>query len=157
MVRPGIVLYGVQPDPASQRTIDLRPVMSLTSQVVYFKVVKAGNPVSYGATWRPQLDTRVVTVPIGYGDGFPRSLSSRGQVLVRGRRHPIVGRVCMDQFMVDIGQHSAWNEDEVVLVGRQDGEEIRVEDVAQLAGTIPYEILVGLNERIPREYSGAGA
>ena len=154
MVRPGIVLYGVLPDPASQASIPLRPALSLVSQVVYFKVVRAGNPVSYGATWAPERDTRVVTVPIGYGDGWPRSLSSRGEVLIRGQRHPMVGRVCMDQFMVDIGTGSAWNEDEVVLVGAQDGASIGVEAVAAAAGTIPYEILVGLNERIPREYRG---
>ena len=154
MVRPGIVLYGVVPDPASRPSIALRPALSLVSQVVYFKVVKAGNPVSYGATWAPARDTRVVTVPIGYGDGWPRSLSSRGEVLVRGQRHPMVGRVCMDQFMVDIGTDSAWNEDEVVLVGAQGGESIGAEAVAAAAGTIPYEILVGLNERIPREYRG---
>ncbi|HEY5802235.1 MAG TPA: alanine racemase [Lysobacter sp.] len=154
MVRPGIVLYGVQPDPVSQRNVDVRPVMSLASQVVYFKVVKAGHPVSYGATWAPERDTRVVTVPIGYGDGFPRALSSRGEVLIRGHRYPIVGRVCMDQFMVDIGQDSAWNEDEVVLVGAQGDNAISVEALAQRAGVIAYEILVGLNDRIPREYRG---
>ena len=154
MVRPGIVLYGVLPDPASQASLALRPALSLVSQVVYFKVVRAGNPVSYGATWAPDRDTRVVTVPIGYGDGWPRSLSSRGEVLIRGQRHPMVGRVCMDQFMVDIGTGSAFNEDEVVLVGAQGGASIGVEAVAAAAGTIPYEILVGLNERIPREYRG---
>lgn len=154
MVRPGIALYGVLPDPASRRTIDLCPAMSLVSQVVYFKVVRAGNPVSYGATWTPKQDTRVVTVPIGYGDGYPRAMSSRGEVLIRGRRHPIVGRVCMDQFMVDIGHDSAWNEDEVVLIGLQDGESISAEALAQRAGVIPYEVLVGLNERIPRQYFG---
>ncbi len=157
MVRPGIILYGVQPDPASRRTIELKPAMSLASQVVYFKVVKAGNTVSYGGTWAAPDDTRVVTVPIGYGDGFPRALSSRAQVLVRGRRYPIVGRICMDQFMVDIGHDSAWNEDEVVLVGRQGDETIAAEELAQLAGTIPYEILTGLNDRIPREYRGGGS
>ncbi len=155
MVRPGIALYGVLPDPASQATVDLRPAMSLVSQVVYFKVVPAGNPVSYGATWAPGADTRVVTVPIGYGDGFPRSLSNRGQVLVRGQRHAIVGRICMDQFMADIGpQGTAYNEDAVVLIGRQGEQAITCEDVALAAGTIPYEILVGLNTRIPREYVG---
>ena len=156
MVRPGIIVYGVLPDPASRPTIALRPALSLLSQVVYFKVVKAGRPVSYGATWAPVRDTRVVTVPIGYGDGWPRALSSRGEVLVRGARHPMVGRVCMDQFMVDIGEASAFNEDEVVLVGRQGGEAIRVEDVAEMAGTIPYEILTGLNLRIPRRYVRSG-
>ncbi len=165
MVRPGIALYGVLPDPASRPTVELKPALSLVSQVVYFKVVKAGHPVSYGATWAPAQDTRVVTIPIGYGDGYPRALSSRGEVLIRGQRHPIVGRICMDQFMVDIGAGgSAYNEDEVVLIGRQsNGEipggiprEITCEAVAQAAGTIPYEILTGLNDRIPREYRGAG-
>jgi len=156
MVRPGIVLYGVLPAPASRATLDLRPAMSLLSRVVYFKVVKAGRPVSYGATWAPARDTRVVTVPVGYGDGWPRALSSRGAVLVRGARRPVVGRICMDQFMVDIGDGSAWNGDEVVLVGRQGGEAIRVEDVAVAAGTIPYEILTGLNLRVPRHYMGGG-
>jgi alanine racemase len=155
MVRPGILMYGVMPDPASHRTIDVRPALSLVSQVVYFKVVKAGNPVSYGATWAPTADTRVVTIPIGYGDGWPRALSSRGEVLVRGHRHPIVGRICMDQLMVDIGQDSAFNEDEVVLIGTQGNETISAEDVARTAGTIAYEILTGLNERIPREYRGS--
>jgi alanine racemase len=158
MVRPGIALYGVLPDPASRPTVALRPAMSLVSQVVYFKVVPAGNPVSYGATWAPPADTRLVTVPIGYGDGFPRALSSRGEVLIRGRRHPIVGRICMDQFMVDIGpQGTAYNEDAVVLIGRQGDQAIGCEAVAQAAGTIPYEILVGLNGRIPREYVGGAA
>ena len=120
----------------------------------YIKVVRAGNPVSYGATWAPAADTRVVTVPIGYGDGWPRALSSRGQVLVRGHRYPVVGRICMDQFMVDIGCDSAWNEDEVVLVGTSGAEKITVEDVALAAGTIGYEILTGLNGRIPRAYLG---
>jgi alanine racemase len=155
LVRPGILVYGVMPDPASHRTIDVRPALSLVSQVVYFKVVKAGNPVSYGATWAPSADTRVVTIPIGYGDGWPRALSSRGEVLVRGHRHPIVGRICMDQLMVDIGQDSAFNEDEVVLIGTQGNETISAEDVARTAGTIAYEILTGLNERIPREYRGS--
>ena len=155
LVRPGIALYGVLPDTGSRTALDLRPVMSLVSQVVYFKVVPAGNPVSYGATWAPDADTRVITVPMGYGDGFPRALSSSGEVLVRGQRRPIVGRICMDQFMVDLGpQGTAYNEDEVVLIGTQGGETIRCEDVARAAGTIPYEILVGLNTRIPRQYVG---
>ena len=153
MVRPGITLYGVLPDPASQPTIALQPALSLVSQVVYFKVVKAGNTVSYGATWAPATDTRVVTVPIGYGDGYPRALSSRGEVLVRGQRWPVVGRVCMDQCMVDLGARgTAYNEDEVVLIGQQGDSAITAEAVAQAAGTIPYEILTGLNQRIPRVY-----
>jgi alanine racemase len=156
IVRPGIVLYGVLPDPASHMTIPVRPALSLVSRVVFFKVVKAGNPVSYGATWQPSMDTRIVTVPVGYGDGYPRALSSRGQVLLRGQRYPLVGRVCMDQFMVDLGPDGeAYNEDEVILIGQQGDAAITTEALAHLAGTIPYEILTGLNERIPREYTGA--
>ncbi|WP_297832139.1 alanine racemase [Thermomonas sp.] len=155
MVRPGIALYGVLPDPRSRRTIDVRPALELRSQVVYFKVVHVGRPVSYGATWAPSADTRIVTIPLGYGDGYPRALSNRGQVLIRGRRLPIVGRVCMDQFMVDLGPDgTAYNGDEVVLIGRQNGETIRVEDLAAQADTIGYEILTRLNDRIPREYVG---
>ncbi len=158
MVRPGIALYGVLPDPASRATVELRPALSLVSQVVYFKIVQTGRTVSYGATWTASHDTRVITVPIGYGDGFPRALSSRGEVLVRGVRRPIIGRICMDQFMVDVGADgTAYNEDEVVLIGEQDGSTISCEAVAQAAGTIPYEILTGLNERIPREYTGGAA
>ena len=153
MVRPGIALYGAMPDPAARDTIGLKPVLSLSTRVVYFKVVRAGATVSYGATWTAAKDTRVITLPIGYGDGWPRALSSKGEVLVRGQRKRIVGRVCMDQFMVDLGPDgTAYNEDEVVLIGEQDGERISVEAVADKAGTIPYEILTGLNERIPREY-----
>ena len=155
LVRPGIILYGVLPDPASQATLALRPALSLVSRVVYFKVVRAGGTVSYGATWTAANDTRIATIPVGYGDGYPRALSSRGEVLLRGHRRPIAGRVCMDQFMVDLGPDgTAYNEDEVVLVGRQAGQAIRVEDIARQAGTIPYEILTGLNERIPRAYVG---
>ncbi len=153
LVRPGIILYGVLPDPASNPAIALRPALSLVSRVVYFKVVRAGGTVSYAATWTAAVDTRIATVPVGYGDGFPRALSSRGEVLLRGQRRRIAGRVCMDQFMVDLGPDgTAYNEDEVVLVGVQGDDAIRVEDVARQAGTIPYEILTGLNERIPRHY-----
>ena len=155
LVRPGILLYGVLPDPASQATINVQPALSLISQVVYFKVVRSGRSVSYGATWTADGDTRVATIPIGYGDGFPRSLSSRGAVLIRGARRPIIGRICMDQFMVDLGADgTAYNEDMVVLVGEQGDLRLSVETVAEAAGTIPYEILTGLNARIPRVYRG---
>ncbi len=155
MVRPGILLYGVLPGPEARSTVAVEPAMSLVSRVVYFKVVEAGHTVSYGATWAPESDTRVVTVPIGYGDGYPRALSSRGRVLIRGREYPVVGRVCMDQFMVDIGSDSVWNEDEVVLIGEQGGSRLRVEQVAEAAGMIAYEVLVGLNSRIPRIHRGS--
>lgn len=156
MVRPGIMLYGVLPDPEAQRTVPIRPALSLVSQVVYLKIVQAGHSVGYGATWAPSRDTRVVTVPIGYGDGYPRALSNCGEVLIHGQRRPIVGRLCMDQFMVDLGpEGQAHIEDDVVLIGRQGDEAITIEDVAARAGTIGYEILTRLNERVPREYVGA--
>jgi alanine racemase len=152
LVRPGIALYGVFPSPETTRSLDLMPALTWKSRVVYFKVVKAGNPVSYGSTWSPTAMTRVVTVPVGYGDGYPRRMSGRAQVILRGDRHPVVGAICMDQVMVDIGRGSAWNDDEVVLLGRTGDLEVRVEELAEWAGTIPYEILTGINTRVPRTY-----
>ncbi|MEO0414451.1 MAG: alanine racemase [Verrucomicrobiota bacterium] len=151
MVRPGIGIYGYPP---GENKHGLRPVLSLKSKVVYFKVVKAGTPVSYGATWAPEKDTRIVTIPLGYGDGFPRGLSSKGSVIIHGKRYPIVGRVCMDQFMVDIGWDSAYNGDEVILIGESSGTRITADDVAKLTSTISYEVLCNLNERIPKVYIG---
>ncbi len=151
MVRPGLCLYGVLPDPSLQGALELRPTLSLKSQVVFFKVVKKGAGVSYGHAWIAPQDTRVVTVPIGYGDGYLRSLSNRGQVLIGGVRRPIVGRVCMDQLMVDISPTGeAYNGDEVVLIGEQGGERITVEELAHMIDTTPHELLVLLNQRVPR-------
>jgi alanine racemase len=115
----------------------------------------AGNPVSYGSTWRPSGNTRVITLPVGYGDGYMRAMSAQAQVIVRGRRVPIVGRICMDQVMADIGNGSAYNNDEVVLLGesREGGvPPIRIEEMATWADTIPHEILTNINTRVPRVY-----
>lgn len=152
MVRAGICLYGVYPERPLAGRLELRPVMSLKSEVVYFKVVKAGSGISYGHTWRAETDTRVVTIPIGYGDGYPRALSNTGRVLIRGLSYPIVGRVCMDQIMVNIGLGEAYNGDEVVLIGQQGPSSITVEELAERAGMIPYELLTALNLRVPRRY-----
>lgn len=154
MVRPGILLYGVYPSAEAARTIEVRPALCWTSRVVYFKVVEPGQPVSYGSTWEPGAATRVVTVPVGYGDGYFRLLSNRGQVAINGRRYPIVGRVCMDQFMVDIGADSAYNGDQVVLLGSSGEVDITAEDIAGWADTIPYEVLTNINTRVPRVYVG---
>jgi alanine racemase len=162
MVRPGISLYGVAPAPGlagACEAIGLEPVMTLATKVAYFKVVKAGAGVSYGHLWRAPCDTRVVTLPVGYGDGYLRALSNRAEVLIRGTRHPQVGAVCMDQMMVDLGPGGeAYNGDAAVLIGEQGGEHgverITVGELAERAGTIPYEILTGLNARIPRKYVG---
>lgn len=157
MVRPGVLLYGVAPSPALRGIVDVRPVMSLRSKVVYFKVVKQGTGVSYGLTWKAPEDTRVVTVPIGYGDGYVRRLSNRGQVLIRGNRYPIVGRVCMDQLMVNIGPGgTAYNGDEVVLLGEQGDQRITVEEITELMDGNPREFLVSTNLRVPRRYHYRG-
>jgi alanine racemase len=157
-VRPGVVFYGASPtlDPAMASALGVRPALSWTSEVVFFKVVRAGDPVSYGSTWSSPSDTRVITLPVGYGDGYPRALSSRAEVLVRGQRYPVVGRVCMDQLMVSIGQGTAYNGDVVTLIGRDGDEAVRVEDLARWAGTIPHEILTCINTRVPRVYVDGG-
>lgn len=155
LVRPGIALYGVSPSPHVPWRLGLRPALTWKSRVVYFKVVQPGNPVSYGSTWAPTEMTRVITVPVGYGDGYPRRMSGRAEVVVRGARYPVVGAICMDQVMVDIGWNSAWNDDPVVLLGEADGQRVTVEELAEWAGTIPYEILTGINLRVPRVYRTA--
>lgn len=153
LVRPGILLYGVYPSSECARALPVTPALTLKSNVVYFKVVKAGQPVSYGSTWTPQRDTRVVTLPIGYGDGYFRALSNQASVLIRGQRHPIIGRVCMDQIMVDLGPDgTAYNGDEVILIGTQGQATITTNELASLANTISYEVLTNLNTRIPRVY-----
>lgn len=153
MVRPGIMLYGVYPSASVERTVELEPVLSLTTRVVYFKVVRAGSPVSYDSTWAPDDDTRLVTLPVGYGDGYPRRLSGHASVLIHGDRFPVVGRITMDAMMVDIGQGSAFNGDPVVLLGRQGDDVLTVEQLAEWGETIPYEVLTSINTRVPRYYS----
>jgi alanine racemase len=153
MVRPGLALYGVYPGEGYADILKVDPVLSLKSQVVYFKVVKKGAGVSYGHRWHAPEDTRVVTVPIGYGDGYPRALYNKASVLIKGSRHPIVGVVCMDQLMVNIGKGEAYNGDDVVLIGGDGNERISVEELAGILQTTPHEILVTLNQRIPRVYT----
>ena len=152
LVRPGILLYGVYPSIEVRKTIAVRPALSLRSRVVYFKVVTPGHPVSYGSTWQSDHPVRVVTVPVGYGDGYFRALSNVAHVLIRGRKYPVVGRVCMDQIMVNIEWETAYNDDVVTLLGADGDELITCEHVAEWAGTIPYEVLTNLNTRIPRVY-----
>jgi alanine racemase len=152
MVRPGIMLYGVYPSPSTPHTLDVKPALSWKSRVVYFKVVKAGHAVSYGSTWQSDHDVRVVTVPVGYGDGYFRSMSNRAQAILHGKKYPQIGTICMDQLMVNIERDSAYNGDEVILLGEAGTEQIRVEDLAGWAGTIPYEILTNINTRVPRVY-----
>jgi alanine racemase len=152
LVRPGILLYGVYPSAEAARTIAVQPALAWKSRVVYFKVVRPGHPVSYGSTWQSDHPVRVVTVPVGYGDGYFRALSNLGHVIIRGTRYPVVGRVCMDQIMVNLEWGTAYNGDEVVLIGRDGDELVTCEDLAQWAGTIPYEVLTNINTRVPRVY-----
>ena len=152
MVRPGIMLYGVYPAAQVLRTVEVQPALAWKSRVVYFKVVRAGHPVSYGSTWQSDHPVRIVTVPVGYGDGYFRSLSNRAQVIIRNQKYPQVGRVCMDQMMVNIEADSGFNGDEVTLIGEAGEAAITAQDLADWAGTIPYEILTNINTRVPRVY-----
>ena len=152
LVRVGILLYGVYPSRECPRTVPVEPVLSLKSQVAYLKVVEAGSPISYGHTWQSDHGVRVATVPIGYGDGYSRGLSNRGQVLIRGRRYPIVGRVCMDQVMANLESDEADDGDPVTLLGADGEESITADDLADWLGTIPYEVLSSINTRVPRVY-----
>jgi len=152
LVRPGILMYGVYPSTEVRKTIAVRPALSWKSRVVYFKVVKPGHPVSYGSTWQSDHQVRLVTVPVGYGDGYFRALSNVARVLIRGKSYPVVGRVSMDQITVNIEWDSAYNGDPVVLLGRDGDEIITCEHLAEWAGTIPYEVLTNINTRVPRVY-----
>ncbi|HEY6878465.1 MAG TPA: alanine racemase [Polyangiales bacterium] len=152
MVRPGVLTFGASPALDLQVPFPLEQALRWVTRVVFFKVVKAGNSISYGAHYTPPHDTRVITMPVGYGDGYMRAMSGRAQVLVAGRRVPVVGRICMDQIMADIGAGSAYNGDQVVLLGRDQDQQIRIEELAAWAGTIPHEVLTNINTRVPRVY-----
>src|SRR6266478_1483167 len=138
----------------SGAVIPVRQALSWVTRVVFFKVVKAGHPVSYGGEWVAPAQTRVVTLPVGYGDGYARAMSGKAEVIVHGKRYPVVGRICMDQIMVSIGGDSAYNGDEVVLLGRHGAATISIEEMAGWAGTIPHEVLTSINTRVPRVYRG---
>ena len=158
LVRPGIMIYGSLPDPLAERTVELRPGLELTTAVSFVKPVAAGETVSYGRTWTTPRDTVIGTIPVGYGDGYSRLLSNRGRVLIGGRPYPIAGRVCMDQTMVDLGPDAGVRVgDEVVLIGRSGAEEITVAEVAELMGTIPYEVTCLITGRVTRDLKGVRA
>jgi alanine racemase len=152
MVRPSLVTFGYLPANAPAAFASIAPCFSLKAKVAYFKVVAPGHGISYGHSYTTTSQTRIVTVPVGYGDGYRRALSNRGFVLIRGKRYPICGTICMDQFMVDVGNSEVYVGDEVVLIGKQGAEEIGLEEIATLCDTIPYEILCQLNDRLPRVY-----
>ncbi len=153
LVRPGIIIYGAYPDPEAQRTIDLLPGLEWCTRVTFTKPVRAGETVSYGRTWTAPRDTWIATVPVGYGDGYSRLLSNRGRMLIGGRSYPIAGRVCMDQTMIDLGPDTEVQVgDEVVLVGRSGGEKLTTAELADLMGTIPYEVTCLITRRVGRDF-----
>ena len=152
MVRPGLVCYGYYPEGISDPEGEIKPCLSLKARVSYFKVVGANEGISYNHLYKTAKQTRVVTVPVGYADGYRRSLTNCGPVLIRGRRFQVSGAVCMDQFMVDIGSAEVYVGDEVTLIGKQGNQEITLREISQLTHSIFNEVLCGFNDRLPRIY-----
>lgn len=149
MVRPGIMLYGYSP---AERD-NLKPVLSLKSKIIFIKSVPAGTPISYGRTFITKRKSTIATIPVGYADGYNRKLSNNGEVLIKGKRAPVVGRVCMDTIMVDVTEvpHVKENTD-VMLIGSQGKEKITAQDIADKIGSIPYEVLTTIGHRVKRIY-----
>lgn len=159
MVRAGITMYGIYPSDEVDRTkLALKPLMSLKSRVTFVKTIYPGDEVSYGGTFRAEREMRVATVPVGYGDGYPRLLSGKGYVLIAGKKAPILGRVCMDQFMCDVsGIPEAKTGSMVTLLGKDGEEEITVDSLSALCGRFPYEFVCDVGRRVPRVYYRDGA
>ena len=155
LVRPGLLVYGVHPSPASADQLTVEPVMSVKTRVLFVKDLPPGAGISYGRQFVTDRPSRIATLPVGYADGYPRALSNRGEVLIHGKRAPIRGAVCMDLVMIDVTdvETPVRSGDEVVLLGDQGEDRITVEELANHAQTIPYEILCGFSERVPRSTS----
>lgn len=154
LVRPGNLIYGLYPSSEVHHDIiEIRPVMSLKAQVAFVKEAPPETSISYGRSYFTEKRTRIATIPLGYADGYPRSLSNKGEVLIKGRRAPVVGRVCMDQLMVDVSHiPGVVRDDEAVLLGRQGEDEITADEIADRLGTINYEVVCMISERVPRVY-----
>ena len=149
MVRPGIMLYGSYPDASSEKSVEIKPVMTFESRVVFIKKIKKGEKVSYGLTWEAEEDTFMATVPAGYADGYSRLLSNKGKVEIKGKLYPVAGRVCMDQMLIDIGGNQNIEVgDKVILFGGDSS--VTCDSVAKLCGTISYEVYCNINKRVPR-------
>ncbi|MBM3207514.1 MAG: alanine racemase [Chlamydiae bacterium] len=152
MVRPSLLSFGYKHPDSPVCFEGIKPCFSLKSKISYFKVVQKGHGISYGHTYITEKDTRIVTVPIGYGDGLRRSLAGKLFCLIRGKKFPVVGAICMDQCMVDVGDHEVFVGDEVVFIGKQHQQTIHAAEMADACNTIVYEIFCLFNERIPRTY-----
>lgn len=153
-VRIGIAMYGLWPsEDIKKETWDMKPAFSLHSHIVYIKTMDAGKEISYGGTYITSKTTKVATVPVGYGDGYPRTLSNKGYVLIHGKKAPILGRICMDQFMVDVTHIDEAKEgDEVVLIGTSQTESITMEALGEMADRFNYELACVIGKRVPRIY-----
>jgi len=158
IVRAGIAMYGLWPsDEVDRNRVKLTPALELKSHVIYVKDVEAGESVSYGGIYTTTQKTRIATIPVGYGDGYPRSLSNKGFVLLHGKRAPIIGRICMDQFMVDVSDIPETKEgDLATLIGRDGAQELTLEELGDLSGRFNYEFACDLGKRIPRIYLKGG-
>ena len=154
LVRAGIAIYGLYPsEEVDKEKVQLKPALSLKSHIAFVKDIPAGTPVSYGGDFVSEHQMRIATIPIGYGDGYPRSLSDTGYVLIRGKKAPIIGRICMDQFMVDVSDIPEVKfGDKVTLIGRDQEEYLPVEKLSELSGRFNYEFVCALGKRIPRVY-----
>ena len=154
MVRAGITLYGLWPSEEVRKDIvPLAPVLSMKSRISYIKEIEKGDGVSYGGIYVADERRRVATIPVGYGDGYPRGLSNKGSILIQGKRAPILGRVCMDQFMVDVTEIPEAEElMEVTLIGEENGERITMEELGNLSGRFNYELACDIGKRVPRVY-----
>lgn len=153
LVRPGLIIYGMYPKYTFPKIIKLKPALELKTKVVFIKDAPPGRSISYGRTFITQKHTRIATLPIGYADGYGRKLSNKAEVLIRGKRARVIGKVTMDQTMIDVSHIPGVKlGDEVVLIGRQGGEEIRAENLARMAESIAYEVVCGISNRVPRVY-----
>jgi alanine racemase len=153
IVRPGVILYGYYPSPFTSERIELHPSLTLKSQITFLKKVEKGESISYGRKYFAPADTYIATIPIGYGDGYNRRMSNTGEVLIRGRRYTISGRVCMDIVMVDLGSHTDVElGDETVFLGRQGEDHITMKEVCQKLDTLPNEVCCWISSRVPRVY-----
>jgi alanine racemase len=154
LVRPGVMLYGIYPGREVDRTVEVKPALTWYSKVAYSKITQPGRPVSYGSLWQPNSPTRIVTIPCGYADGYFRGMTNRAKVIVNEKKYKQVGRICMDQFMVDLEDNQAQVGDEVVLLGElESGARITAEDLADWAGTNEYEVMTNISSRVPRVFT----
>lgn len=152
MVRVGLLLYGLTPNGSHNLSLKLKPALAFKSKVLYLKKVPKGTPLSYGCTYTTKEETQIATVPVGYADGYSRALSNKSEVLINGKRYPVVGRVCMDLTLVNVFDDKVKIGDEVVLIGKQGNEEIGAHELAKLQNTVNYEVVCSIGKRVPRVY-----